>query len=129
MGDAILIRNRLIPGAEWIRYESLARYADRIGKELPLNWKVPLNLEVYVNKDRQEFLVRETVAHLSLIEWTIVRFEKKNEFEEFMNRLLECQGNMGEFSKLLSLLVSEENPPYAIRRTTPGEDYEIRAER
>ena len=123
MKDTVLVRNCLIPGAEWIRYESLTRYADRIGRV------IPLNLEIYVNKDRQEFLVSGTLSHLPLNEWTVVRFEKKDEFEEAINRFLKCQSNMGEYLKYWSLLLFEENPPYAIRRTVLGEDYEIKAER
>ncbi len=119
----ILVRNRIIPGAEWIRYGSIKRYADILRKTIPVNF------EIYVNSERREFLLNGVIADTPINEWTVIKFEKDSEFHEFMNKITQYEYNVEDFLKLWNLLLFEENPPYTIRKRELGDDCEIRVER
>ena len=123
MADVIYVRNRLIPGAEWIEYKILTRYANRMQK------LIPINLEIYVNEDRQELLLNGDIAGLAFNRWTVIRFDKEEEFKEFLKKVEQTAENLQEQLSLWGLLLSEEDPSYSVKKIILEEDYEIRTER
>jgi len=123
-GEVIYIRNKLIPNAEQIEYRLLFRYADRVRKT------IPINLEVYINEERKEFIFSGIIMDYAFNEWTLIRFLDEKEFTEFVNSLYSTKEDINKYFVLANLSIDieealEERFPYRIRIISLTDDYEI----